>query len=189
MTQHTAGSARFFARRTFAGLVALALLAGSAPAEAGGSVETSGDVLAAALPVVAFTMSYDRHDADGRRQFLKAFGANLIGTFALKGAVNKERPDGSGNDAFPSGHTSVAFQAAAFIHRRYGGRPAWPLYAVASYVGWTRVDAKKHDTSDVVAGAALGIASSFWLVERAPSVAVTPLIGDDFVGVRFAGRF
>jgi len=179
--------ARQRARRVI--LLAACLLGAQGTAYAGDSVETSGDVLALAIPVAAFALTYKREDPQGRRQFYKAFGANLLGTLALKGAVNKERPDGSGNDAFPSGHTAVAFQAAAFIHRRYGFKLAWPAYATATYVGWTRVDADKHDTADVVAGAALGIATSFWLVKRAPRVAVAPLIGDDVIGIRFAGTF
>ena len=165
------------------------LAAPSAPALAGDSVETSGDVLSIVLPAAAAALTYKHRDPEGRRQFAKAFAANLVGTFALKAAVDKERPDGSGNDAFPSGHTSVAFQAATFIHRRYGLRPAWPAYVAATYVGWTRVDADKHDTADVVAGAALGIAASLWLVDRAPHVAVVPTLGADVVGIRFAGTF
>jgi hypothetical protein len=33
-----------------------------------------------------------------------------------------------------------------------------PAYAVAGYVGWTRIDADKHDGWDVLAGAALATA-------------------------------
>jgi membrane-associated phospholipid phosphatase len=106
----------------------------------------------------------------------------------LKGVVDKNRPDGSGDDAFPSGHASTAFQSAAFLHRRYGMRTAWPAYALATFVGWSRIDADKHDSSDVLAGAAIGIASSVWLTERY-NIATTAYAEDGFVGVRFSRQF
>jgi membrane-associated phospholipid phosphatase len=158
-------------------------------AHAGDSVESSGDLLAVVVPGAAFALTLKHRDREGRHQFYKAFGANLLATLVLKETVHKERPDGSGNDSFPSGHSSVAFQGAAFVQRRYGLKPAWPLYAAASYVGWTRVDANKHDTSDVLAGAALGIASSFLLAKRAPRVAFVPIMERDLVGIRVAGSF
>jgi hypothetical protein len=48
-----------------------------------------------------------------------------------------------------------------------------------SLTAWTRVDADKHDTSDVLAGAALGIASafSFW------SSAAMPLYAGSWAGL------
>src|SRR5947208_1387868 len=76
------------------------------------------------------------------------------------------RPDGSNDQSFPSGHASAAFQAASFVQRRYDDLPAWPGYVLATYTGWTRVEAKKHYASDVLAGAALGLSNSFVFVTR-----------------------
>lgn len=72
-------------------------------------------------------------------------------TYALKYLIKKERPDGSDKHSFPSMHTSVSFTGAAFIQRRYGWKWGIPAYAIASYVGWSRTYAKKHDWWDVVA--------------------------------------
>jgi membrane-associated phospholipid phosphatase len=36
-----------------------------------------------------------------------------------------------------------------------------PSYLIASYVGYTRIKANKHDIYDVVGGATIGIASSY----------------------------
>ncbi len=105
----------------------------------------------------------------------------------LKESFDKKRPDGTGDDAFPSGHAATAFQGAAFIHRRYGIRGAWPAYALATYTAWTRVDADEHDTADVLAGAAVGIASSFILAKKR-NVNVSALLDGDTVGIRIAGR-
>lgn len=133
---------------------------------AGDGTEKAGDVLRVALPAAAFVMTVRQDDQEGRRQFYKSFGATVVGTLALKEAFDKKRPDGTGDDAFPSGHAATAFQGAAFIHRRYGLRKAWTAYALATLTAWTRVDADEHDTADVLGGAAVGVASSFALARR-----------------------
>ena len=152
--------------------------------------ETAGDVLRVAIPAAALTLTIKRGDREGRVQFYKSFGATVAGTWVLKETVDKERPDGSGDDAFPSGHAATAFQGAAFIHRRYGIRDAWPAYVLATYTGWTRVDADEHDMADVLAGAAVGIASSFILAKRR-NVSVTALVepSTGTYGLRLTGRF
>lgn len=163
------------------------LLAMSQPSLAGDDVETSGDILRAAIPLTAFAYTFYKDDADGRGDFYRSFAANLIATHALKELIDKDRPDGSDDNAFPSGHTSMAFQGAAFFHQRYGLEKAWPAYLLAAYTGWTRIDADKHDEVDVLAGAAIGILSSVMLVERMPGVAVS--VSFDGAGVTFSGRF
>jgi membrane-associated phospholipid phosphatase len=168
-------------------LLAAALCSNAALAR--DSVESSGDLIRIAIPAVAAAMTYRRDDRDGRRQFLRSFAANVGATWALQKAVDKERPDGSGHDAFPSGHSSMAFQGAAFIHRRYGIRAAWPAYALATYAGWTRIDSDRHDTADVAAGAALGIASSMLLTERFEGVNVAAAFGPDTIGLSISARF
>ena len=63
--------------------------------------------------------------------------------------------------SFPSGHSSVSFASAAFLQRRYGWKVGAPAYAVAAYVGWGRVFAKKHHIWDVVAGGAIGAGCAY----------------------------
>jgi membrane-associated phospholipid phosphatase len=67
----------------------------------------------------------------------------------------------SGNDAFPSGHTTVAFALATSlsddIHRTWA---SVGLYSLATGVGWSRLNDKKHWLSDVAAGALVGITSA-----------------------------
>jgi membrane-associated phospholipid phosphatase len=58
--------------------------------------------------------------------------------------------------SFPSGHASSAALAVGILSQR---DPLWPLYAVVgATVASSRVYVKVHHPSDVVAGAALGIA-------------------------------
>ena len=145
-------------------LAALALSLASDAAHA--DSEKAGDVLRVVLPAASLAVTVRQDDREGRRQFYRSFAANAGATLLLKAVADDERPDGSDDDAFPSGHASVAFQAAAFLHRRYGARKAWPAYVLAGFVGWSRVDADEHDEADVLAGAALGTAMSFLLADR-----------------------
>jgi membrane-associated phospholipid phosphatase len=67
------------------------------------------------------------------------------------------RPFGRLDAAFPSGHTTIAFAAAAAIQSETRARwVPWVVYPAASVVGWSRIRENEHWLSDVVAGAALG---------------------------------
>ncbi|HEX6995039.1 MAG TPA: phosphatase PAP2 family protein [Gammaproteobacteria bacterium] len=170
-----------------AAAAALSLACGAVHADS----ETAGDVLRVALPAAAFAVTVRQDDREGRRQFYRSFAANVGATLLLKSVVDDERPDGSDDDAFPSGHASMAFQAAGFLHRRYGARKAWPAYVLAGFVGWSRVDADEHDEADVVAGAALGVASAFLLTDRIGDgrVTVTAAPTDGGFRVTIAGNW
>ncbi|MGH8971743.1 MAG: phosphatase PAP2 family protein [Acidimicrobiia bacterium] len=58
--------------------------------------------------------------------------------------------------AFPSGHATSAFTAAGFLSRDDPWGPAYHLLAAA--VAASRVYVRLHHASDVLAGAALGVA-------------------------------
>lgn len=94
-------------------------------------------------------------------QFIKTYGSAIIAAQVMKHIVLKPRPDGTDNFSFPSGHTTSAFAGAAFIQRKYGWSYGIPCYAMASFVGYSRVQAKKHDTWDVLGGATVGIVSAY----------------------------
>jgi membrane-associated phospholipid phosphatase len=78
-------------------------------------------------------------------------------TETLKLAVHRERPDGSNNRSFPSGHASVTFATATVIYRHLGYKWAVPTYLFASYVAMSRLHDNRHYLSDVVFGAAVGV--------------------------------
>lgn len=74
--------------------------------------------------------------------------------------INNERPDKTGNNSFPSGHTAQAFVAATFMSEELGHRYKWMpyvAYTLASSVGACRVMNNKHYVSDVLVGAGVGI--------------------------------
>jgi len=123
--------------------------------------EKLGDNLQIALPVSAFASTFIWKDNQkAQSQFIKTMGTSFIVTHGLKILINKERPNG-GDYSFPSGHTSAAFTGAAFIDRRYGYKVGIPAYLLASYVGWSRVNANKHDYWDVLGGILIGYGSAY----------------------------
>ena len=84
-------------------------------------------------------------------------------TQAMKYTVQRDRPTGE-CCAFPSGHASSAFAAAAVLERHFGYRGSWPALLGATYVATSRLVDNRHFLSDVVFGAALGTAAGWTVV-------------------------
>ncbi len=89
-----------------------------------------------------------------------------------KMVLGRARPD-SGEDvspfrfdgpfegtSMPSGHTTAVFAVASVIANQYADRPVVPIlsYGIATAAGISRLYDGRHWLSDVVAGAAMGIA-------------------------------
>ncbi|MBT8183988.1 MAG: phosphatase PAP2 family protein [Eudoraea sp.] len=125
------------------------------------TVERVGDVLLFAIPATAFGSSLVIGDQEGTWQFTKGLLLNQAITLGLKEIINKPRPHDNGDNAFPSGHTSTAFQGASFIQKRYGWKYGVLAYALAGFTGFSRIQANRHDAWDVLAGAAVGIGSTY----------------------------
>ena len=124
-------------------------------------IGTSTDIAVIALPAAALIGVLAQKDWQGLIQGVETAGATAAATLILKYAVKERRPDGSNMHSFPSGHTSVSFATAGFLQRRYGWKVGAPAYAIAAYVGWGRVYAKKHHWWDVVAGGAIGAGCAY----------------------------
>lgn len=81
----------------------------------------------------------------------------------LKSLTKIERPDGSANNSFPSGHTATAFSGAEFLWQEYKDVNIWygiSGYAVAAGTGFFRIYNGRHWLSDVAMGAGIGIMST-----------------------------
>jgi membrane-associated phospholipid phosphatase len=148
---------------------ALAFACLGVPAEAQVVVtpDPVGDALQYLLPLGAAGLALYHDDVPG----LKQLGITLVvsqgTTEVIKHVANQPRPDGTGY-GFPSGHTSIVFAAAGYVHRRYGPWEAVPFYALATVTGWERVHHNHHYTSQVVGGAAIGVASAFFFTDPLP---------------------
>jgi len=149
------------------------------------SIENTGNILQLLIPSIALGTTIHLDDRQGRRQFYKSFVTNLATTYALKNIVDKKRPNGK-SQSFPSGHTSAAFQGAAFIHRRYGLKYAVPAYLGAAFVGYSRVESDNHFVEDVVAGAAIGALSSYVFTKPYNGFTLTPVVVNGVYGLSIA---
>lgn len=170
-------------------LLGLCLVASALPVLAQSSnVTKAGDILAVGVPIWAYGMTFSKGDEEGRTEFYKSFATTVAITQGLKHSVNAERPNG-GSNSFPSGHTSGAFQGAAFIHARYGFDAALPTYIASTFVGYSRVDGNYHYTHDVIAGAAIGYAASMYFTKQQfteKNAVIVPFIEPKQIGVLYA---
>lgn len=127
-----------------------------------------------AMPAAMFAAGLLGHNKNLERSAARVFVSVVAAggvTAAIKEVVGRVRPIAvtdqylfrpfSHNDAFPSGHTTVAFAFAASlsdeIHRPLVSAL---LYAGATGTGWSRLNDHEHWLSDVLAGAAVGITAA-----------------------------
>ncbi len=137
-----------------------------------------------------------------RRAGVEAAAASIVAsgivTPALKRLVGRSRPWASrgafdfhaltGNESFPSGHTTQAFAAASVFAAE--AHPLWAkalIYGVAGGVATARLYHDAHFLSDVAAGATIGTLVGRSVVARAHgapgSGGVAPYVGRDGVGL------
>ena len=138
------------------------------------NTKDSGDILLAALASSAYGSTFYCDDKEGREMYYKSFLANTLLTYGLKYSINRTRPNGE-EHSFPSGHSSLSFQSASFIHKRYGLSYASIAYLGAMFVGYSRVDAGVHYKSDVIAGAVIGVCSSFYFTKKYKNISLEPI--------------
>ena len=101
----------------------------------------------------------------------------LIANVVLKPVIGRQRPQVSNGEtvfdpfshdpSFPSGHATEAFAVASVIAMRSDGWVVPTLaFTTASLVAVSRVEQSRHFTSDVFAGAVLGITVGRFVVSR-----------------------
>jgi membrane-associated phospholipid phosphatase len=128
-----------------------------------------GDHLSLALPIGTAAVELWRGDYQGAWQLTQTFALTTGLTEVLKKNTGVTRPDGSDDKSFPSGHAARAFSAAAYVHQRHGFEAAWPLWLGATYVGHTRVQARRHRWSEVAVAAGLAYGFARWRVDALPA--------------------
>jgi len=155
---------------------------------ASSEIETAGDVLQYVLPSSAAALTLGHKDHWGALQLIGSTGATLGVTYGLKYTFNARRPNG-GRQSFPSRHTSLSFSAAEFMRKRYGWEYGLPAYALASFVAYSRVESRNHYAHDVIAGAAIGILSSYIFTRPYKGWNIQAESGGRFYGVRLSRRW
>jgi len=120
-------------------------------------------------------------DRDGYREtwaLIEAGAFSGVTAEALGYATGRERPDGTtspnqwgkGGDSFPSLHTSVAFAVGTVFAESGNDEYRWIRriigYGVAGATAYVRLEENVHWLSDTVAGAALGIATAKFVLNR-----------------------
>ena len=111
---------------------------------------------------------------------IQLFGASQLSAallvYPMKIIVSRERPNGSDNRSFPSGHATRAFVSAEFLHQEFGHLSPWVSiagYTTAGATAYLRLYQNEHWLSDVLAGAAIGMASTklvYWLNKKMKSI-------------------
>lgn len=119
---------------------------------------------------MAFSLGLSAAGVEGKHPLGEQLLLALLSTVAAQGFTQSlkriaqyPRPDGNGNDAFPSGHTTQAFTSATLLHKEYGHRSLWYSvggYGIATTTGAIRVLENRHWLSDVLFGAGVGIGAT-----------------------------
>jgi hypothetical protein len=151
----------------------------------GGSTKDLQDAIPG-VAAVAGTWVYANFldSAPGHREvwdMVEAAGFSVVTTYALKFAGGRERPDQTdnpnkwlkGGSSFPSLHASAAFAIGTVLAESGNDDYRWMRRflgygAVAGFTAFERLKHNAHWLSDDVAGAALGMATAHFVLERDP---------------------
>jgi membrane-associated phospholipid phosphatase len=150
--------------------------------QAADSIETAGNILVIALPVAAAGLALSFRDGQGALELGKSAALMLGLTYGLKFTIDEKRPNGD-NQSFPSGHASTSFASAEFLRKRYGWEYGIPAYVAATFIAFSRAESKQHYTHDVIAGAAIGIGSSYLFTKPYRGWHIQPDVGDEYYGI------
>jgi undecaprenyl-diphosphatase len=128
-----------------------------------------------------------------------AFTSFEAGVYAMavsglaKGLFGRVRPDEaespavfrpfSGHRSFPSGHTTLAFAITTPWAVYYPGPLTYGLVGLSAGTAISRLSLEHHWFTDVLAGAALGTLTGYWLAKRhlreTTALRVTPAFGPE----------
>lgn len=118
--------------------------------------------IAAVYSLNAFGVKGKNNVGNQTALLAKSMVLTTLITKTLKSTIHVKRPTGD-LGSMPSGHTSIAFTAAHWMHREYGEQSAWysiGAYACATTTAIMRVAKGGHWASDVLVGAGIGIIST-----------------------------
>ncbi len=164
----------------------------TAAASSRDDLQMTSNIITDILPLAVFGTVYFKGDSEGGKQWLRDTVLHEVLYSGLVLGFNEtslgKRPNG-GPYSFPSGHAGFAFAQAGFLQERYGwtyGAPALVLAAASAYI---RVDIRKHHWRDVIAGGALGYGCAWLTVTPLNALHLAPIIGPDWMGIRYERSF
>jgi membrane-associated phospholipid phosphatase len=150
------------------------------------------DILTAVVPLTGLVVAYFSDDTEGEKEWFRNTGVNQVLVTALRVGFNETslgaRPNG-GSYAFPSGHVAFVMSGATFLGERYGWKWGAPAYMAAAYIAYTRVDEDKHHWRDVIAAGTLAYGVALLTVTPENASYLAPIIGPDFLGLRWQRSF
>ena len=134
--------------------------------------------------IIAATWGYASliDDDNGRREawtMLESAGLSSVTAYALKYAIGRDGPDDTsdpnawrkgGSNSFPSWHSTAAFAVGTVLAESGNDEYRWVRrllgYGLGAATSYERLKHNAHWLSDTVAGAALGIASARFTMNR-----------------------
>jgi len=158
------------------------------PVYAGDGIEKAGEVVTFLLPATAAGLTVYNKDTEGMLQLGESAALALGISYALKYTIDETRPNGE-DHSFPSNHASIAFASAEFMRKRYGWNYGIPAYLASVFVAYSRVEADQHYVHDVLAGAAIGILSSYLFTQPYKNLQVSLDIDHDYLGIILSCRW
>ncbi len=125
---------------------------------------TPGNTFLQILPNILYSFGFGfnyllNNDEDSKRRAIGMVKTTLYADVIveiLKKSINERRPNGGG-ESFPSGHATSAFSFASYAASEHPWYIGVPAYAMASYVGFCRIQDNHHYLHNILAGATIGI--------------------------------
>ena len=144
-----------------------------------GHFSNYGDLLGQLIPNIAYSVYQWNYGNPIKGKVRAKYMAKVTlfaggSTFFLKRIINQRRPKGRDRNSFPSGHTTTAFAFASVISHEHPSY-RWYAYALASFVGLSRVNDNAHYFHDVVMGATIGMAFGEALHKSQERIAFIPV--------------
>ena len=147
-----------------------------------------GDIITGVVPVSSIAIAYFKGDTEGEKQWLRNVIANQLLASAARVGFNQtswgERPNGH-RYGFPSGHVAFVASGASFLQERYGWQYGVPAWLLTGYVAWNRVENDHHHWRDVIASGVVAYGVGKLFVTPEITTHLAPVVGPDFIGLRF----
>jgi membrane-associated phospholipid phosphatase len=141
----------------------------------------------------------DDYEHQMMTSLISAYTVFGVSTLVIKVSADTKRPSNGwngGNYGFPSWHDGSLFCMSAVIDEYEGHWIGVPLYVLSGLVGWSRIDARDHNLSDVVFGGVLGYVIGKSVAGRAlygdsRAVHILPYVhpSEGTAGVMFDAKF